>query len=261
MSRLTEGKKLKWLGAKRDGDDESEVQAEISRLKETVGEFDQYQVFVDGSASLSDHEQRLVDEHGWPGPDAELFSQEIDNAFDGWSAYDNYINNQVDSYSSMKNDFPSEVVFGGIETTSDGEVAVGVRMHDEAGISKKGVELPAGTIELFGYRLEISQLADPDPKEEDIAYGSVQVNPSEPTTGEEFDVFCDITNNDENGVLIYPQLVVNGVVEEQQEVELDAGETKEVRFSYTQPDTTRLDVQIDDQGPVEVRVLSGDLSA
>lgn len=260
MSRLTEGKKLKWLGARRDGDDESEVVAEISRLKETVGEFENYQTFVDGSASISDHEQRLVDEHGWPAADAELFSSKIDNAFDGWSAYDNYITVQVDTYSSMKNDFPSEVVFGGIETTSDGEVAVGIRLHDEAGISKKGEQLEPGTIELFGQRLEISQMEAPDPRQQDLAYGAVQVEPPEPVTDEEFDVYCDITNNDENGVRIYPQLVVNGVVEEQKEVEIDAFATEEVRFSYTQPETTRLEVTIDDQDPVEVRVLSGDLS-
>ncbi|UTF55976.1 hypothetical protein [Natronosalvus rutilus] len=256
---LTEGKKLKWLGAKRDGDDESEVKAEINRLERTVGGFDQYQIFVDESADLADHEFRLIREQGWPEPDAELFTSKIDNSFDDWWAYDNYINVQVDSYRAMKGDFPSEVVFGGIETTGDGEVAVGVRLHDEAGVSKAGLSLPPGTIELFGSRLEISEMKEPDPEEEDLAYGAVEVEPAEPIVDEEFEVFCPITNNSDTDVRVFPQLVVNGVVEEQVEVDIAQGATEEARFSYVQPRISRLEVQIDGEPPVEVRVTSGDL--
>lgn len=256
---LTEGKKLKWLGAKREGDDESEIEGEINRLERTVGEFDAYQIFVDESADLEAHEDGLVDEHDWPAPDAELFSTKIDNAFDGWEAYDNYINVQVDSYSGMKDDFPSEVVFGGIETTGDGELAVGIRMHDEPGVSKAGVRLPAGTIELFGQRLEISQMAEPDPEERDLEYGEVQVEPADPVVDEAFEVFCTITNNADTDVRVFPQLVVNGVVEAQDSVDIPEGETEEVRFSHVQPRITRLEVQIDGEEPVDVRVTSGDL--
>lgn len=260
MTELTEGKRLKWLGLRREGDDQSEINAEISRLKDTVGEFDAYQSFVGNSSSISNHESRLINNHNWPSPDAELFSSKIENSFDGWSAYDNYINVQVSSYQTMKGDFPSEITFGGIETTSDGEIAVGVRLHEEQGVSKKGLTVEAGTIELFGTRFEVSQMEQPSADQRDLAYGPVQADPMSPDVDEEFDVFCDITNNSNADVRIFPQLAVNGVVEEQQQLDIPQGETREARFSYTQPQFARLDVQIDNEEPIEVRVASGDLT-
>lgn len=260
MTGLSEGQKLTWMGLKRAGDDQSAVQAETTRLEKTVGEFDEYQSFVDNRADLADHEETLVDEYeDWPQADAETFTTKIDNAFDTWGAYDNFINVQASTYGSMKEGFPSEVTFGGIETTGDGEVAVGIRLHDEAGVSKKGLSLPPGTIELFGQRLEVSQMGPPSVTERDLAFGEVQVNPAEPVVDEAFDVYADITNNSDTDIRVFPQLVINGVVQDQIAVDIDQGATEEARFTYTQSAVARLAVQIDSTDPVEVRVTSGDL--
>lgn len=258
MTTLSEEKKLLWLGIKRANDDESAIKGEVIRLRENTEGYTEYRDAVNGFDTHEEHEDYL-ESVGFPPADAELFTTKIEDNFTDWEGYRVYIVVQADSFDVMKNAFPTEVTFGGVQTTSVGELAAGIRIHDEDAVSKNGIPLPAGTIEIFGSQVEFSKADDPDVRDRDIAYSNLVTSTEEPTVDVPFTVSVDIENAGEAIGTVYPQFTVNGVVEEQKGVTLNPGETKTVSFEYAHPIPGTLYVNIEDTDQTEVRVNASSL--
>jgi hypothetical protein len=239
MSELKQAEKLKALGIKAasaQANPYSDLFAAIADAK-TWSEF---QTDVGSFSSFSSFEDYLVNEIGVDATEAELFRKRLEQKYASYSDFDAAIQGYAD-YAEWINTFSwGETIAS--ESTTDGEkAAMDIRFHSEPGVTRDGLDVPAGTLELFGNRIQTAQTGAVAQDEEEPSGGStklfewsnVSVSPTTPRVGETITVSGDLTNNSSYREPFLPTLQVDGeVVKEGDFTKIGPGSTRTFTFSY-----------------------------
>jgi len=266
MASLKEDKKLVWLGFKNPQQDTSQVQTEMQKLKDEVGDFetfksnlDAYDLDGDGTdediSSYSDFKTYLLD-HNFSSGEADAFIDKIKNNFSSYQAFEDHVQNEATSYEEVKVEFGSGTGLTGEQETEEGGIAAGIEIHDEQAISKDGVSLPPGTVEVFANRIEFSESDPVETSEAIMSYSNLAISNQTPNKYETITIAADVENIGAVSGDAYPQLKIDGQVEKAKgPISLLNGESTTVSFDYTFTELVSADVTIATLEPKTVSVV------
>lgn len=240
---------LVWLGVKEAQVNLSEVKADIDRLKDSVGTFEDFQNLVSGASDYTELEQDLLDA-GFPSDKVDAFIDKIQDQYSSYSDFQSTVSS-LTSYLEFQSQFGNQQGLTGDTLTEDGEPTAGIRVHDESGTSYAGVNVPAGTTEIFGRRIEFSQ-QDPGVDPDEVSYSNF-------TTDDPDDVVpftvpitfsADVTNPNAFGVDVTIPFTEDGSVLAQRSIRLGANGTQTVEFTVTKDEYICADYAIGDSGTI-----------
>ncbi|AGC34503.1 hypothetical protein HVTV-2_gp135 [Haloarcula virus HVTV-2] len=261
MSELTEEKKLIWLGLKRPQSDTSVVHEELTKLQNNVGDFstfqndlDAYDLDGDGNdEDISNYTQfkTYLTDNGFSSTEADTFINRIQNNFtdedSSGSTYDefeSYVENQASTFTELKNAFNSNTTIGTEQETDTGEQTAGIKFFENDGYTKDGVFAPAGSTEIFGNEIHLSQTGAPSADSADISYSNLAISNTTPVRYEEIDISADITNNGSRRGSVFAPLIEDGSVVSRKRVEIAAGATETVTFKRQYTEYESIEVTI-----------------
>jgi len=263
MADLSSDKKLVWLGFKNPQQDVNQAGTDLQKLKDNVGDFgtfqdqlDAYDLDGDGSdEDISDFTQfkTYLEDNGFTSLEADSFIQKIKNSFedadeDGskYGDFETYVQDTATSYEELQSQFGSTSGMTGETETADGEKVTGIIFHEEVGVSKDGVNVPPGTTEIIGNRIEFSQTDQIETGEPLMSYSNLQVSETTPYTYETITISADLENIGDVSGDAYPQLKVDGeVVKAQGPIFLFNGESTTVEFEYSFEELVSVEMTID----------------
>lgn len=251
-SELTEEKKLIWAGLKRAQADLSAVQKEIDKLKKQVGDFSTFQSDVAGLADY-DALQTYLESNGFSTEEATAFIDKIQNSFASFSDFQTFLSG-ASSYEELQNKFGTLTTVATEQKTEDGEPVAGIRVHDTAGVSFGGVSVEAGTTEIFGRRIELSQQAPARAEDGTISYANLDTDDPDNvvTVNASIEISADVTNSNSGDRRVTVALTRDGSVVQEQTVDLNGGETRNVAFTESYGDYVCYDYSIGGLSPVTV---------
>lgn len=252
MAQLTAREKLVLLGLRRPEREESEL-APFEDDFESFDDWGEYEDGVGGLDSFGDHADWLED-NGWDPGDAAAFNDRIRDNFDDWGGYQDYVADDAGSFDGLRNGFGAPTTYPGMRDAGDGMAAAGIRVHDQAGTSFDGVAVPAGTVEVFGSRVEMSQRGAPAPAPGALDYSNLGVDDESPERGEAVAVTATASNDGGPPTTDHAALTEDGVVVDRARVELAGGESAEVSFEWSSQEMGGHDLSISGLPPVEVYV-------
>jgi hypothetical protein len=265
MSELDEDKKLIWLGLKRPESDRSEVAGGINKLLNNVEDYSTFQSDLDNVADYTEFKTYL-ENHGFSSEEADTFINRIQNNFEdtdsSGSTYDefkDYVQNEASSFAELKNAFNTNKTIGSDKETTEGQKVAGIKFFDTDGYTKAGVFAPAGSTEIFGNEIHLSETGAPTAAQEDISFSNLSVSNTTPVTYERIDISADITNNGNRRGSVYVPLIEDGSVLERKKVQVAAGATETVTFERFYTELTSVEVTIKDLDPVAVVVIPAGL--
>lgn len=226
-----------WLGFEQPSTGASDASGLISKLESNIGEFGTYQSGIADLTSHADHESYLQN-NGFSAEDATATTDRIKQAFSDddssgsvWDEYNDYVQNDAESYLDLENRFGKTQVWGSNVEAGDGTAAAGIKVYENAGVSKAGIQVPQGAVEIFGREVHFSQsdAAKGDPG--DINWSNLRTVESTPVdVGESVTIQADGSNSTGQDLSVTVQLVQQGSVIDSQDVTIDDGETKTVEF-------------------------------
>lgn len=270
---LPANKKLVWLGFKNPQQDVNQAGTDIQKLRDNVGDWstfqghlDAYDLDGDGTdediTSYSDFDTYLQD-NGFTSLEAQAFIDKIKNTWSdedssgtSYDEFENWVETTGTSYEEFQSQFSTTAGMTGEEETSEGEKVTGIIFHDEAGVSKDGVNLPPGTTEVFGNRIEFSQTENIETGDPLMSYSNLAIDNQTPEKFETITISCDLENIGDVGGDAFPQLKVDGeVVKSQGPIFLLNGESTSISFTYSFDEFQFVVVTIADLDPLDVTVI------
>ena len=243
MTLDAESKKV-WAGLIQPNADRSAIAEDIRRLEEHVGEYDAFQALTDGEDNFADL-QAALEAEGFDAEHAESFVNRIQQNYETYDEFNTFVQEQ-NSYQGFQNGFGTNLSFGLDSLDEGGNPLAGMRIHETEGMSYNGVPLPAGTVEIYGRRVEFSQSGPPADPSERLVYSNLQVTNDTPPVGAGITVSCDVFNQDTREVWERTVLLVDGSVEARQSVTIPPQETKEVSFFINRSQYVCHDITIED---------------
>ncbi|AGM11739.1 hypothetical protein HCTV5_133 [Halovirus HCTV-5] len=243
MSDLSEEKKLIWLGLKRPQADLSEINEEIDKLQQQLEDYNEFQTDLDGVADYTEL-QTYLENNGYTTEEAQTFINKIQNNFDDYAAFKDYVQNQSDSFTELKNAFNTNTTIGSEQETDGGQQVAGVKFFENDGYTKSGVFAPAGSTEVFGNEIHFSQTGAPTADSADISYSNLTISDQTPVPFQDVDISADITNNGNARGSVFAPLIEDGSVVSRQKVEIAAGATETVTFTREYEDYESIEVTI-----------------
>jgi len=270
-STLTEEKKLIWAGLKRAQSDFSAVGKEVDKISSNIdfstfqGHLDAYDLGGDGTtediSNFTQFKQYLNEEHGFTTEEQDAFVEKIKSSFtddnSSGSVYDefeDYVENNATSFSQLTNKFNTTTTFSTEQQTEDGEPVAGIRVHDSAGVSYDGVPVEAGTTEIFGRRIELSQQDPPRAEDGEISYANLTTDDADNVVNvyQTITISADVTNTNSGDRIVAVTLTENGTIIQEQTVTLNGGETRTVSFDVSKTEYVCNDYAIGDLSAVTV---------
>lgn len=269
MVDLTEKEKLVWLGFKQPKQSMSGIEKEVSMLSDEVtfeefqADLDAYDLSGDGNdqdiSSYAEFKTYLTDQ-GFTSDEADTFIEKIKNNFDSYADFETYTEDTATSWETFKNEFGTASTFTGEIRTEDGEPVAGIRFHDSAAVSYDGIVVPAGTVEVFGTRVEFSEQDAPQTGEALMSFSNLQVSDQLPQKFETITISADIDNIGDAGGDAFPQLKIDGVVVATKgPITITNGGSDSVSFSWSFNELQSVDVTIATLDPLTVSVIPAGL--
>lgn len=273
MADLSPDKKLVWLGFKNPQQDVNEAKTDIQKLKDNVGSFSTFQADLDAydldddgtDENISNFTQfeTYLEDNGFSDTEANAFIEKIKNNWtdddSSGSVYDefeDYVENTATSYEELEAQFTTAAGVTGEAETSDGDKVAGLIFHDEPAVSKNGVNLPAGSAELFANRIELSVTDSIQTDDPLMSYSNLAIDDQTPTIDQTITISATLENIGGVGGDAYPQLKIDGaVVKSQGPIFLSNGESTTVSFTYSFDELVSVDVTIADLDPLTVSVI------
>ena len=240
---------LVWLGVKEPQVNLSEVKADIDRLKDSVGTWEDFQEIVANASDYSELEQDLLDA-GFPSAKVDSFIAKIQDQYSSFSDFQSTVSG-LTSYLEFQSQFGNQSGLTGDSLTEDGEPTAGIRVHDSSGQSYAGVSVPAGTTEIFGRRIEFSQ-QDPSVEPDEVSYSNFSTDDADDvaTVFQSITFSADVTNPNAFGVDVTIPFTEDGSVLAQRSIRLGANATETVEFTVTKQDYICADYAIGDSGTI-----------
>lgn len=273
MGDLKPEKKLVWLGFKNPQQDQSQVQSEVQTLKDNVGDWatfqgdlDSYDLDGDGTAeNISNYSQfkTYLTQNGFSSSEADAFVQKIKNSFtddnNSGTTYDEfeaYVETEASSYQEFKTVFSSGTGLTSEQKTKDGGAAAGIEIHDSQAVSKDGVNLPPGTVEVYGNRIEFSQTDSVVTDEAIMSYSGMTISDQTPEKYQQITIEATVKNIGAVGGDAFPQLKIDGAVKKSKgPIYLLNGQSTTVSFTWTFDELVSVPVSIASLEPKTVSVV------
>lgn len=260
---LSENKKLIWMGLKRPSTSTSIVEKEVRILKENIGDFSDFQSDLDdeGIASFSDFKSYLTSTAGFTSNKADAFVSKIKNSFEdtdsSGSAYDefeDYVENDASTWEEFKIAFESVNQFGSTTRTEDGESAAGIRFFDNDGVTRDGINVPAGSTEIYGKQIHFSSTADPRTTASDFTYANLRSDDDDNVVNSYVTVTisADVTNPNAYSLNATVTLTEDGEPMQTKNVFFTANETKTTSFEVQKTEYVCHDYAIGDLSPITI---------
>lgn len=254
-SNLTQDDKLRALGI-RSPEAGSDISQDLfETIQEAFDSLDEFEDEIDNFTSFDEFENYLVNQGILDAEDAERLRQRIEARFGDYQS----LLDEIDSADTF-NEWISQYNPGGGVTGGSNQ---GVRFHEQAGVSRNGIQVPAGTVEVYGARVEFSE-TDPSANPE-ISFTTSNISASSTTIGvqttQTFDIFpeevvisADVTNTSGGEAEITSRLY-----EDDEEVETTTstfadGETVEVSFAVRPSGLGQHDFRINQSDSVTITV-------
>lgn len=250
---------LVWLGVKSPQVSQSQIDKYVAQAKEHVGDYADFEQGVADQESFTSWQSHLESE-GFTSGEASNFVDLVKNNFtdeDGsgtaWDEYKAFVTNTADTYPQFKANFGGVSTFGTSATTADGEPIAGVRVHEQDGLSYSGVPVPAGTTEVFGRNIHLTQ-QDTQSIQEDVTFANLRTDAEHNSAyvGTSITVMADATNPNSSRVSATVTLQEDGSVAKQQNVSIPADSTTTVEFEVTKNEYICLNYGIENLGPISV---------
>lgn len=263
---VKEKEKLIWLGVNRSSQRHSTVKKEIQMLRNNVGDYDTFSSDLDNVSSESDFKSYL-NNNGFSSSEADSFISKIndsfkdsDNSGSSFDEFKDYVQNTGESYSDLKTKFETQSGFGSELETEGGTPAAGIRTFEESGQTHNNIQVPAGTVEVFGQEIHFTQT------------GTVKQDGSGSTSGESnisisnfrkssnseivpigttVEFRADVTNNASQNESVMLSLTEDFEVIDSIMLNIDAGSTKTILFTVTKRVYFCGEYKIKDQGPLK----------
>lgn len=244
---------LVWLGIKSPQRGSNPIAPDVQLLKEHVGDYSAFQTLVDDATSFTSY-QSALESAGFSTENAGNHVKRVQKVFTDWAAYATFVVDETDSYPEYKARFGSLPGVRGGGRTAAGQSVAGIRIHESEGVSYDGVDVPAGTIEVYGRRVEFSEQAASieNPK---LAYANIQVSDTEPSVGDTITVSADVTNEGARSGEVSIPLLSDGGVRKTKTVFITSGATKTVSFEVSESSFQSAQYGIGSAGPVQVNWL------
>jgi hypothetical protein len=227
--------KLVWLGIKTNAAKTNELAADTDHLKETVGDWAAFQDLVQNQTdSYSALQSELETSHGWSSDDAEAFIARLKNEFTTYNDVQSSVGG-YESYAELQAAFDSTTTFTADSETESGQPAAGIRIHESSGVSYSGVDVPAGTTEVFGSRIEFSGQDSVRGTQDPVTYANFSSDDADNVvnTGQSITFSADVTNPNGFQVGTEASLQEDGTVLRTTTLSLGANETRTVSFTVT----------------------------
>lgn len=275
MSELKSKEKLTWLGLKRAAQSLSEVNEEIERMKDTIGDFSTFQDHLENGYdwddsgtknsidTYDDFRNYLEQGFGWSVLEVDKFIEKIKNSFkdedSSGSAFDEfkeYVIQTATSYQDLVNAFGTENVVGSESENEDGGKAAGIKFYEAPGVTKDGINAPKGATEIFGKEIHFSQTGSVKQEEENTTDDFTVDNFQTDDADNVVDIYnpitfsADITNNSSYSQIFVAALTEDGETVGSETLNMRSGETQTVYFTVTKQEYECHDYKIDTTGPI-----------
>ena len=246
--------KLVWLGVKTNAAKNNQLSGDVAQLKETVGSWNDFQIVVDSASTFTGVRNRLVNNFGWSSGDADAFQSRLEASYADFDAFDSAVES-YSSYAELKSDFTSNTGLESDAQTTDGRPAAGIRVHETAGTTYSGVDVPAGTTEVYGNRIEFSSQGSVRDSRESMNYGTISTDDAnnEVVVTNPITFSVDVTNPNGYRTTADITLQEDGQVTESKNIAFAANQTKTVSFTVSKSVYTEKDFQIGDSNSVTAR--------
>lgn len=268
--------KLLWLGMKRAAQSLSDVKEEMEKLRNTVGEYTTFQdalqngYDLDGDGtkeaidSFSDFKTYLKD-NGWTQSEADSFVEKIKNSYtdedsDGtvFDEFKDYVLNEAESYTEVKNSFNSNTTVSGDTETDDGTKVAGIKFYENGGVTRDGVQVPEGATEVFGTEIHFSKSNPPTQEDSDDSdlfnVSNIRTDDSDNvvTVYQDITISADIENTGSYVEFFAASLKEDGEGIKTKTFKIGPGSTKTVDFTLSKSEYVCHDYQINTSGTITV---------
>jgi len=202
---------------------------------------------VQGISSWSEFETYLQDNHGFSAGEASTFREQLESKYASFTDFRDALST-FDSYDEWENSLSWGETVAGESTDEDGRLVTGFRFHDEAGVTREGVQVPAGTVEIFGEEVHFSNTSPPVEEESSeslFSWANESHSPNVPNPHEPVTISADVTNNGNYAEPLVAALKVEGsVVDESDVVKVEPGNSRTFSFTHRFDEVGFYDVQI-----------------
>jgi hypothetical protein len=209
-------------------------------------------------SSFSDFETYLTDTIGVNSTDATQFRSKMEQKYSSFSDFQSTLSG-FSSYDEWIETFSWGTTIAGDTINNGGEgggeLAAGIRIHGEAGVSKAGVDVPKGTLEAFAPRIEFSETDAPIDASTSFSAANLTISNVTPIGNETVTISADITNNSGYVTNHTTKLTFDNAVIDTSTDNYDTGETKTISFTYTFTEQVTVDVKVDSAGPQAISVV------
>lgn len=268
--------KLLWLGLKRAAQSLSDIKAEIDRLRNTVGDFTTFQdalqngYDLDGDGtkeaidSYADFKTYLKD-NGWTQSEVDKFVEKIknnytddDNSGSTFDEFKDYVLNDADSYTDIKNTFNSSTTLGSDTQSQDGGKVAGISFYENPGVTKDGISVPAGATEVFGTEIHFSKSAPPASSVEgdgsNFSVSNISTDDSDNVVNvySSITISADVSNSSGQVQFFSANLKEDGETVQSNTIQIDPNSTKTVSFTVSKTEYVCHDYAINSSGTVTV---------
>lgn len=171
--------KLRWLGLKRNTQKQSVIEEEINILRDNFNSFSDFQDLVSDQTAYEPPEEEepadgesfltnALQNNGFSETQALKFASKCrsnfpaDDTENGDTSFENFSQHTQNSngWADWKAEFKKNANFSSELLTEDGASAAGVEVYDAQGTTRDGVEVPPGTIEMYGYQVHFSKTGE-----------------------------------------------------------------------------------------------------
>lgn len=243
--------KLVWLGIKTNAAKVNQLSEDVKHLQDTVGDWGEFTDLVeDDTDSYEELKTELVDQ-GWSEGQADNFIARLQNEFNSYNDFQSSVGG-FESYDELQSLFDSASTFAGDSMTESGAPAAGIRIHESDGVSYAGVDVPAGTTEVFGSRIEFSQQDPARGAKESVTYANFTSDDPDnvETVFGTITFSADVTNPNGFPVDAEVPLQEDGSVIRTKTISLGANETVNVEFDVRKEDYICADYSIGNSDPI-----------
>jgi len=263
-SSLTQADKLRALGI-RSPDQSIGLDLQLFEdikewFKENEDGFSSFEDTANNEGSYSELEQYLVDNNILDAENADQFITKIQNKYSDYKAFTDDLTN-YESFDEFINTFNPGSGLTGDTKDSEGNNNQGIRFHSEDGVSRAGVPVPKGTVEIYGPRVEFSQSDPPiDNPEASLSVSNFSVseqivNPNEPVT-----YSASVSNGSGYATTFSIKLYEGDAVAASKSVEFGPTETKTVEFQRIYQTIQTFEASIMDSGTISIAIAPSGIS-
>ena len=253
MSSLSQKEKLQALGVKAASVQNNPYLSEFEAI-ENYG-FSQFQTDVNGQADYSEFESYLQSSIGLSSTKAVKVRSRMEQKYDDFPDFQTTLGGFSD-IDEWINSFSWGTTLTGGTTGPDGqELSGGIRVHGEAGVSYDGVNVEAGTVEIFGPRIETSNTGAASAKTSSFTTTNLTISDQTPDTYEDITISADVQNDNSYSDTATVKLTEDGEVVQSKAVDLAGGAFKTVTFTRTYTDLVSVEVKVNEAGPQTVTVV------